>query len=97
MRPFVFFRTVTGGTSVTKRWQVHVKRPVKELVLRAREATGQLAITTITADWGSISARPRLFSGSDAVQDRGFPDPGRGRSPKLTSMFSKLLCRSVLA
>ena len=48
-------------------------------------------------DWGSISARPHLFSGSDAVQDRGSPDPGCGRSPKLTSMFSKLLCRSVLA
>ena len=26
-----------------KRWQVHVERPVKELVLQAREATGQLA------------------------------------------------------
>jgi RNA polymerase sigma factor (sigma-70 family) len=26
-----------------KRWQVHVKRPVKELVLQAREATWQLA------------------------------------------------------
>jgi RNA polymerase sigma-B factor len=26
-----------------KRWQVHVERPVKELILQAREATGQLA------------------------------------------------------
>jgi RNA polymerase sigma-B factor len=33
----------SSGTSGDKRWQIHVKRPVQELVLQVREATGPLA------------------------------------------------------
>jgi hypothetical protein len=33
----------SNGTSGTKRWQVHVVRLVKELVMQARTATWQLA------------------------------------------------------
>jgi RNA polymerase sigma-B factor len=50
-----------------KRWQVHVERPVKELILQAREATGQLAQELGRTPAESDMAR-RLGVSADALR-----------------------------
>jgi len=53
-----------------KRWQVHVKRPVQELVLEVREATWRLAQELGRAPTGSDLARHLGVSGDDLRQAR---------------------------
>src|ERR1700722_6758444 len=53
-----------------KRWQVHVERPVKELILQAREAAGQLAQELGRTPAESDLARPLGVSATELGQAR---------------------------